>query len=410
MSDLATSTAAEESAELVALLDVHVRRFEEQFGAGPGIRCFFSPGRVNLMGAHLDYNGGPVMPMVIDRGTLVIVRGREDATVRLRSTLAPETFEGRLGELPPEASGCWSDYSVGVLRALSRQASDLRGLDVLFGGNLPIGAGLSSSASICVGTALAVDALWGLDLEPLERVRVALQAERGFVGVHCGIMDPYAVGLARPGHLLWLDCKDQSFEHLPIDTSEVCIVVADTGVRRQLAKGAFNRRVAEARLAYETLQPHAPEATCLRDVPLEVLEAHGGELTGTLEHRARHVIEEVRRTFEAREALLAGDLAGFGARMSQAHTSLRDHYDVSVPELDCLVEAAVAHPAVLGSRLTGAGFGGCAVILAKRDYGDLEEAVASTFEDRFGTRPTVEFFGGDRGPREIRGIGAAGGQ
>jgi len=182
----------------------------------------------------------------------------------------------------------------------------------------------------------------------------------------------------------------------------VRVVVADTGVRRQLAKGAFNRRVAEARLAFDTLSSYAPGATCLRDVPLDVLEAHRGDLTGTLEHRARHVLEEVQRTFEARDALRAGDLAGFGERMSGAHASLRDHYEVSVPELDCLVDAALGHPAVLGARLTGAGFGGCVVILARREYGDLEETVASGFEDRFGTRPKVEVFSGDRGPREVR--------
>lgn len=395
--------SAGESDELTGLLGDHVWRFGQAFGSEAEVRCFFSPGRVNLMGAHLDYNGGPVMPMAIDRGTLIALRERDDRTVRLRSTLAPETFEGDLAHLPTEASGRWSDYPVGVLRALAERSPRGHGFDVLFGGNLPIGAGLSSSASICVGTAHAVDAVWGLGLEPLARVQVALQAERGFVGVHCGIMDPFAVGLALPDNLLWLDCKDRSFEHLPLDTSQVCVVVADTGVRRQLAKGAFNQRVAEARLAYETLQPYATEATCLRDISLDVLEAHRAELTGTLEHRARHVLEEVQRTFEARDALRAGDLAGFGARMTAAHASLREHYEVSVPELDCLVDAAVGHPAVLGSRLTGAGFGGCVVILARREYGDLEETVAATFEERFGTRPKVEFFGGDPGPREAHG-------
>jgi len=265
-----------------------------------------------------------------------------------------------------------------------------------------------------VGTALALDAVWGLGLQPLERVRAALEAEREFVGVQCGIMDPYAVGLARPDHLLWLDCKDGSWAHLPIQTGQaaragpsgpngggVAVAVADTGVRRELAQSEFNRRVDQARAAFEALRGHAPGATCLRDVPPDVLAEHGDELEPVLRRRARHVLEEVVRTFEAREALLAGDVSGFGARMTESHASLRDHYEVSVPELDCLVEAALSHGSVLGARLTGAGFGGCVVVLARDGAReDLAETMGAAFERSFGRRPAVEFFAGDRGPRE----------
>jgi galactokinase len=381
-------------------LEEHVQSFERAFGRGGTVRAFFSPGRVNLMGAHLDYNGGPVMPMAIDRGTFLAVRERSDDQVRLRSTSEEGEFRFHLASPPASRAGRWSDYPSGVIRGLAGRGAG-RGLEFLFGGNLPVGAGLSSSASICVGTAFALDRVWDLGLGPDERVQAALDAERGFVGVQCGIMDPYAVGLARPGHLLWLDCKDASWEHLPIDHGVARVAVADTLVRRELAQGAFNQRVEEASRAFRGLQRHAPEATCLRDVGLEVLERHGGELEPILRARATHVLHEVRRTFQAREALLAGDLPSFGRRMLESHASLRDLYDVSVPELDCLVESAAVESGVLGARLTGAGFGGCAVILLERGGEPALDRVREAFARRFGREPRIELFGGDSGPREL---------
>ena len=389
-------------------LEDHARRFEQAYGSGGTVRLFFSPGRVNLMGAHLDYNGGPVMPMAIDRGTFLALREREDRVLRLRSTSETSGLEvdlARPGEL--RRSGSWTDYPVGVVRALAAGGGSGPGVDLLVGGDLPVGAGLSSSASICVGTALALDAVWGLGMQPMDLVRAALAAEREFVGVQCGIMDPHAVGLARSGHVLWLDCRDGTWAHLPIGAGDrgvggIAVAVADTGVRRELARSEFNRRVDQARAAFESLRPHAPEATCLRDVPLEVLDEHEDELEPLLRRRARHVLEEVRRTFEARAALLRGDLSAFGQRMALSHASLRQHYEVSVPELDCLVEAAVAHESVLGARLTGAGFGGCVVVLARDGAReDLTEHIGAAFERSFGRRPKVKFFGGDRGPREV---------
>lgn len=407
------------------LLAEHARVFRERFGTGPEPRCFFSPGRVNLMGAHLDYNGGPVVPTAIDRGTFIALRPRADRRLVLASTheppdeshriehgQSPGSIELDLDDLPRERIGRWADYPLGVVRELVRLAPErgrsgaggngLSGLEVLFGGNLPVGAGLSSSASICVGTAFACGELWELGLSRMDCVEAALAAERGFVGVQCGIMDPYAVGLARPGHLLWLDCKDRSHELLPIDAARLCIAVADTGVRRELAQGAFNERVRECAAAFEALRPFAPGATCLRDVPLETLEARRGALDPVLARRAEHVLTEVARTFEARAALARGDAAAFGKRMTLAHASLRDLYEVSVPELDLLVEAAHGTPGVLGARLTGAGFGGCVVVLLERgSAGTLQARLERGFEARFGRRPTVELFGGDRGPREL---------
>ncbi|MEO6709384.1 MAG: galactokinase, partial [Planctomycetota bacterium] len=331
----------------------HARAFATTFGAGERPRTFFSPGRVNLMGAHLDYNGGPVMPTAIDRGTFFAARLRTDRRLRLASTSEARGCVLDLDGPPLERRGEWTDYPAGVIQSLRRSLPRAGGLDLLFGGNLAVGAGLSSSASICVGTALVLDRMWGLGLSALDRVNAALAAEREFVGVQCGIMDPHAVGLARAGQLLWLDCKDGTSQHLPLDPARVAIAVADTGVRRELAQGAFNERVTQARAAFEALAPVSPGATCLRDVSLTAFEAERGRLEPLLRRRAEHVLHEVARTFLARRALESGDLDLFGRQMFAAHTSLRELYDVSCEELDVLVDAAAESGGVYGARLTG---------------------------------------------------------
>ncbi len=396
------------TADEAGLFAVHAAAFAERFGAGQPARLFFAPGRVNLMGAHLDYNGGPVMPTAIDRGTFLAVRERSDGRVRLASTLDGTHAEADLAALPAGRAGRWADYPLGVLREIralaEAQGLGGTGLDILFGGNLPVGAGLSSSASICVGTAFALDAVWGLGLPRIEIVEAALRAERGFVGVQCGIMDPYAVGLAREGALLWLDCKDRTNEYLPLDHRRLSIAVADTLVRRELAQGAFNERVAQCRAAFEGLRAHEPGASCLRDVRIQTLDEHRARLDPVCARRAHHVVHEVARTFAARAALLRADAAAFGREMVRTHESLREHFEVSVPELDVLVESAVAAPGVHGARLTGAGFGGCVVVLLERGAEQgLDARLRESFRRVFGREPVVAFFGGDAGPREIVG-------
>jgi galactokinase len=354
------------------------------------------------MGAHLDYNGGPVMPMALDRGTIIVLRERTDGRLNLSSTLEAESLSSRLDSLPAAPSGKWFDYPLGVVRHLCQEGSFGAGADLFFGGNLPIGAGLSSSASICVGTAFAMRTLWGLPPDAMACIGAALAGERQWVGVQCGIMDPYAVALSRPGHVLWLDCKDARYEHLPFDTQELLVAVADSGVRRELAKGDFNRRVSECQAALAGLRARGSSATLLCDVASDEVEAAAAELGPLLASRARHVVGEVARTRAARAALLRGDLVTFGQCINATHRSLRDLYQVSVPELDCLAESAQVFPGVLGARLTGAGFGGCVVVVVPRASSTgLAEHLQAEFERRFGRRPPVFFFRGDPGPREV---------
>jgi len=358
------------------------------------------------MGAHLDYSGGPVMPMALDRGTFIAVRAREDAVLTLASTLEREVFSGRTDALPERAAGRWYDYPLGVIVHLVAEqrrtgGAGLPGADVLFGGNLPIGAGLSSSASICVGTAFAFRAVLGLPPDPRACIRAALWGEREWVGVQCGIMDPFAVALSRPEHVLWLECRSERYEHLPFAAENLRVAVIDTGIRRELAKGDFNRRVSECRQALEALRARGSDASDLCGVSFGELEAAAAALDPVLLRRARHVVSETARAHEARRLLLAGDLPGFAGLLSVTHDSLRDDYEVSVPELDCIVETARAVPGVWGGRLTGAGFGGCAVILHAAEAEErLRERVQDAYEQRFGRRPGVFFFRGDSGPRE----------
>lgn len=366
-------------------------------------KLFFAPGRVNLMGAHLDYSGGAVLPAAIDRGTLIAVAPRSDGKVLFSSSLQAGEHLFELDGIPQAATGSWVDYPLGVLREfLSSAAERPGGASIHFGGNLPIGAGLSSSASICVGTALALDKVWGLGLQEIDHVHAALSAEREFVGVQCGIMDPYAVGLARAGSLLWLECGEVRYEHLPLDTSRVSILVADTMVRRELATSAFNQRVDECRRAFELLKQSQPEARCLAEVSMETLSACGEELGPVLSRRAGHVIAEVARTKVARAGLLAGKPEILGSKMLEAHASLRGLYEVSCPELDRLVEVAGACDEVLGGRLTGAGFGGACVFLVERGGEERVSAeLKQGFREAFDHDPEVAVFQAVGGPYEL---------
>jgi galactokinase len=383
------------------------RTWQREFARDELPSLYFSPGRVNLMGAHLDYNGGPVMPVAIDRGTFLAVGKRGDSRLRLASLLEPGACEVELdgsssasGATRIVRTGAWFDYPLGVAVALRREA--VCGLDILYDGNLPIGGGLSSSASICVGTAVAMNAAWELRQGRMELIDAALWAEREFVGVKCGIMDPTSIGLARKGHLLWLDCRDRSHAHVPLDDSRLMIGVADSGVRRDLARGDFNERVEQCRSAFEELRRHVPEARCLRDIPLSVLDTHVGELSPLVAKRARHVLEEVERTLSARLALARGDLAELGRLMARTHQSLRDLFDVSLPELDCLAETALECDGVYGARLTGAGFGGCVVMLLHpRGEAGLVQHVQGRFERSFGRVPRVSIYHSADGPREL---------
>ncbi|WP_025027262.1 galactokinase [Caldalkalibacillus mannanilyticus] len=346
------------------------RQFAELFGQGEEPRHFFAPGRVNLIGEHTDYNGGHVFPCALSLGTYALVRKRKDTKIKLFSTNFDtegmiETSTTNLRFTPEHQ---WANYPLGVVKIFQDYKLEIKqGFDVLFCGNIPNGAGLSSSASIELVTAVLLNHLYDLQLEMMEMVKMCQRAENEFIGVSCGIMDQFAIGFGKKDHALLLDCETLRYTYSPIALEQVTLVIANSNKRRGLADSKYNERRFECRSALEQLQA-VIHIHSLGDVSPQEFEKYKHLIQNeTNRRRAEHAVYENQRTIEAVEKLQAGDLHGFGHLMNESHRSLRDLYEVTGAELDALVQAAWAQEGVLGSRMTGAGFGGCTVSLVESD-------------------------------------------
>jgi galactokinase len=362
--------------------------FAERFGgrAQAGARA---PGRVNLIGEHTDYNEGLVLPCAIDRDTLALVRVRGGSSVRVFSRERAELRGFDVGA--PARAGAWVDYVQGVVVALRERGAEVPGFDLALASSLPAGAGLSSSAALTVAVATALDAALGLELDAPTRARVAHRAESAFVGVPCGIMDPFASALGRRGCALRIDCRDQTVRTVALPAG-LRLLVAHSGQARALAAGGYAERRAECEraLAQARRAGIAPRARALRDLGPDALPALERALDAVAFRRARHVISENARVDACCEALSAGDAARAGQLLRAGMRSLRDDFAVSTPELDALCEIADGLPGVRGSRLTGAGFGGCTLHLVSADASEAAAAaLAAAFEHRFARRPPV---------------------
>lgn len=372
------------------------KRFEQRFGraAHCGTRA---PGRINLIGEHTDYNDGLVLPCAIDRDTVVLASPRDDRCVRVFSR---ELDEERRFQIGAAATRTWVDYVHGVIQAFEAEALTVGGLDLAIASDVPIESGLSSSASVCVAIAAAVDRCFAFDLGPLGWARLAHRGESEFAGVGCGIMDSYASSLAQPGAALRIDCRSRQMEAVPLPTT-LGFLVAHSGVRRSLVDGRYGERRAmchEAFLAARSAGIAAPEAVALRDLAPDDLPALSELLSPVQFRRVRHVITENQRVDAACRALRAGDCTGVGAVLSEGMRSLERDFEVSIPELDFLCELADATPGVYGSRLTGAGFGGCSLHLVDRLAApQVAVSIASGFEQRFGRRPELLHLSPSRG-------------
>ncbi|MGB8296680.1 MAG: galactokinase [Polyangia bacterium] len=336
-------------------------RFRREFGE-PAV-VVRSPGRVNLIGEHTDYNHGFVLPAAVDRGIAMALKPRSDHRYALHALDLDRRIEGNLGELAPQPDR-WPNYLLGVLDQLQRAGHSLGGFDLVYGGDLPIGAGMSSSAALECGLAFSLNELFGLGLNRLAMAKLSQAAEHRFVGVKCGIMDQMASLLSQKDHVMMLDCHDLSCRFVPF-RSPVKIFLCDTQVERALAESGYNQRRSQCEAGVALLQRHAPAVHSLRDVSLELLDAHRAEFDPVVYRRCRYVIEENLRVIAACDALTSGDLPAFGRLMNQSHQGLSKAYEVSCPELDVLAEAAAALPGVLGARMMGAGFGGCTINLVQ---------------------------------------------
>jgi galactokinase len=345
-----------------------VRGLQEKFRElyGVAARVYRAPGRVNLIGEHTDYNDGFVMPAAIGFYTWVAIAPRRDRRLLMHSENFGERREFDLDDPLPAALGHWSDYVRGVAVTLEKTGHRLDGANLLIQGEVPMGAGLSSSAAIevAVGQALLDNSKISIDRSSL--AQQCQRAENEFVGTRCGIMDQFVSCCGQAGHALMLDCRSLSYRLLPLGGS-VQLVICNTLVKHDLASSAYNLRRAECEEAVKSLRRSLREIRALRDVSLEELESCASELAATIYRRAKHVVSENRRVQVAARALELGDLTGFGQLMQESHRSLREDFEVSCEELDRMVEIAFGVEGVYGARMTGGGFGGCTINLVRSD-------------------------------------------
>ncbi len=345
--------------------------FREKFNCEPP-RLFRAPGRVNLIGEHTDYNDGFVLPAAIDPQVVVAARARDDAQINVYALDFEQWDHFDLHSIARRPKKAWSNYIRGVAWSLQQDGHALVGMDAVLAGDVPIGAGLSSSAAIEVAIGYTLLRLGQVEVDRVALALAAQRAENDFVGMRCGIMDQFISCLGQVNHALLIDCRDLSHQPVPL-SPDAAIVIADSGVRRGLLGSEYNTR----RVECETAARHFG-VPALRDVDKAAFSARAHELPPVVRRRARHVITENERTLTAAEALDAGDLVTFGQLMNASHASLRDDFEVSCRELDLLVEIARGVDGVYGARLTGAGFGGCIVALAQHDT--AEKVVAAIHE------------------------------
>ena len=366
-----------------------MKKFEELFGSTEGAGFYFSPGRVNLIGEHTDYNGGHVFPCALTLGTYGIVRDREDRKLRFYSMNFESLgiIETSLDDLVPDEAANWTNYPKGVMWAFEKRGYKLaHGMDILIYGNIPSGSGLSSSASLEVLTGLMLKDTFGF--ENLTMVEVALigqDAENNFNGCNCGIMDQFASAMGKKDHAIFLDTNTLNYEYAPVILKDAKIVITNSKVKHSLVDSAYNDRRNECETALKELQAELPIHS-LGELTQEEFELHKEAIKDPVrQRRAKHAVYENQRTIRAVEALRENDVELFGRLMNESHQSLKEDYQVSCREIDILVDMAQAMPGVLGSRITGGGFGGCTVSIVRNDAVDgFISQIGKTYQEKVG--------------------------
>lgn len=382
--------------------DQFIQEFQDRFHTVPE-RVFFCPGRVNLIGEHIDYNGGQVMPCAITKGTWLAVARNTRKELHFQAMDYPEKASLRLQTSFTRTGPEWFNYPLGIINHFLAEGRTLSGLDMLFHGNLPVGAGLSSSASIEVLTAFALNALYGYGLNPDELALLSKKVENEFIGVSCGIMDQFAVAMGKKDRAILLNCDTLAHEYLPFTTGAYDLVIINSKKHRSLAESKYNERFIECGMALKKLKQKL-DAGHLCEISLAEFEMHRHLLADpVLEKRAFHVISEHARVSDAVVALQTGDLAVFGKLMYASHRSLRENYEVSGKELDAIVDFCKNYPGCIGARMTGAGFGGCVIALVQKgNFEDFSLQLAASYESLAGYPPESFISAAGDGAREIK--------
>ncbi|MDY3908819.1 MAG: galactokinase [Eubacterium sp.] len=348
-----------------------IDRFCQVFGEGDEPQIYFAPGRVNLIGEHTDYNGGHVFPCALTIGTYGAARTRKDKKLRFFSMNFEEkgVIESSIEDLKPDKEAGWTNYPKGVMWAFEKRGMNMPcGVDLMLYGNIPNGSGLSSSASVEVLTGFILCDLFGFDVSNQDLALIGQYSENEFNGVNCGIMDQFAIAMGKKGHAVFLDTSNLSYEYIPVNLEGMKLVIACSNIRRGLTDSAYNERRNECETALSELQQVIGIET-LGDLTEEIFESYQSAIKDEIRRkRAKHAVYENRRTVHAAEALKKGDMKTFGKLMNESHRSLSEDYEVTGEKMDALVAAAWKQEGVIGSRITGAGFGGCTVSLVKDEF------------------------------------------
>ncbi|WKK58283.1 galactokinase [Sphingobacterium sp. BN32] len=375
-------------------------RFKEVFGKNPDL-IVKSPGRINIIGEHTDYNEGFVLPAAIDKAIYVAVGKREDNLINLYA----EDFKAHYaialkGIAPTELS--WPNYILGVVQQIKDKELSLSGFDLYIDGDIPVGAGLSSSAAVECATGYALNELYGLSLHRVEIAKMGQLAEHTYAGVMCGIMDQFASVLSKAGHVIRLDCRDLSYTYVPLDLGDHELVLLNTNVKHALASSAYNDRRHACEHAVSLVQAKYPEVKSLRDVNLSQLDELVKPVSPAAYLKARFVLEENERLNKACEALQTGDITALGEQLFLAHEGLSKDYEVSCAELDYLVEQAKQFEQVKGARMMGGGFGGCTINIVEKGFGNqLVDALSKGYRSRFDLELTAIFVAIDNGTEVV---------
>lgn len=382
------------------------QKFAEVFGPAHTPRVFCAPGRVNLIGEHTDYNGGHVFPCALSFNTWALAAKRNDGKIRLYSLNFEKTglIETDLSHITYDKKQDWANYPLGVLAVLQKREYPIhQGFDMLFWGDIPLGAGLSSSASIELAAAVTLNALFDLRIPNFELSKIGQEAENKFVGMNSGIMDQFASAMGKKGHAILLDCNTLQYRYEPLDLKGVSILICNTNKPHNLIESKYNERRAQSEHALKQLQSKL-KIGALGELTEAEFEANKELITDPTERkRAKHAVYENQRTLKAAKKLEEGDLEAFGKLMNESHVSLRDDYEVTGKELDAMAEAAWKQPGVLGARMTGGGFGGCVVALVKNENMDaFKQNVAREYEAKTGYKPDFYVASAEDGAREIK--------